>query len=85
MQQALSRAGRALTHLLTRAGCCEYNLPGVRQLQHLIEAQRYTPAVEHSVMLLVCDIKEMYTGMQHAACLEAVHRLIEDRKARCGS
>lgn len=33
MQQALSRAGRALTHLLTRAKFCAYNLPSVQQLQ----------------------------------------------------
>jgi hypothetical protein len=33
-------------------------------------------------MLMVCDIKEMYTGMQHAACMEAVHMLVEECRYR---
>lgn len=65
MRQALSRPGRALTHLLSRAKFCEFNLPGVQQLQRLIESQRDVHVAEHGTLLLVCDIEEMYTGMKH--------------------
>jgi hypothetical protein len=76
-KQPLSRAGRALIYLLCRVAFVHFNMRTVQELIDRIDCMRGACESGDGMLLLVCDIKEMYTGMLHSACIDAVEFVIE--------
>lgn len=81
----LGRAGRALIFLLARVVFQNFNMRTVQQLTQRLEAPRQWCADGDEVLLMVADIKEMYTGMLHSECVAAVQFIIDHCQQRLRS
>jgi hypothetical protein len=85
LKHVLGRAGRALIYLLARVAFQHFNMRTVQQLTSRLAAPMRWCADGDQVLLMVADIKEMYTGMLHSECVAAVQFVIDRCKERLRS
>jgi hypothetical protein len=85
MKHVLGRAGRALIYLLARVAFQHFNMRTVQQLTSRLAAPMQWCAAGDQVLLMVADIKGMYTGMLHSECVAAVQTFIDRCRERLRS
>lgn len=67
----------ALIYLLGRVAFPHFNMRTVQQLTSRLAVPTQWCAAGDQVLLMVADIKEMYTGMLHSECVAAVQFVID--------
>jgi hypothetical protein len=80
LRQILHGVGRILIFLLCKCAFKHFNLYSVAELVQKIERYKAECPQGDVLLALVSDVKEMYTGMLHAQCKDAVAFLIDKSK-----
>lgn len=76
MRRLLHAVGRALMHLLAHCAFPSYNLASVGAFTQRLHAYAATLGPDEMLLALCTDVKEMYTGMDHAATLDSVQFML---------